>query len=585
VRFRILGPLDVTNDSGPIALDAPKQRALLGVLLLHPNETVSSERLIDELWGERPPATATKVLQTYVSQLRRVVGAETIGTRPPGYVLRIDEAMLDATDFRRLVIEARDLTASGDHEGASRLFREALSLWRGPPLADVVFESFARNETERLEEERLAALMDLIDSELALGHHSEVVLELELLVRQHPLRERLREQLMLALYRSGRQANALAVYQDARRTLVEELGIDPGGNLQELERAILTHDPTLDVPRKTAPPAVARLRAHLPLRAVAAVVLATVPVAAVLAFAVESRHSPANALPPNSVGFIDADSGKVTKSFAVGRSPRALEVTKDSIWVANGRDQTVTRIRRVSGEIATIPVGSHPTGIAAHEGMLWVSTVDGSVVPIDPRFDNALSPAKLNLAAYGLRLPRTAGIAAGGGFLWVTVPGAIVVRVNAAEPRQQSVILPGSGTRGPIAFHEGEAWVGGSNDVFPIEGVIPGDPITVGGVRGLTFAEGSLWVLSGGPGHIGGVKQALRRIDTDSRLIQTTIPVGPDPIAVEAAAGAVWVASGSDRTIRRVDPKQERVSDTLRLSSVPTALAADETGIWVTTGR
>jgi DNA-binding SARP family transcriptional activator len=586
VKFRILGPLDVTNDAGPIALDAPKQRALLGVLLLHPNETVSSERLIDELWGERPPATATKVLQTYVSQLRRVVGAETIGTRPPGYVLRIDEGALDATDFRRLVGEARELAASGDHGVARRRFGEALALWRGPPLADVAFESFARNETERLEEERLGALMDLIDSELALGRHQEIVPELELLTRQHPLRERLRLQLMLALYRSGRQADALAVYQDARKTLVEELGIDPGRELQDLERAILTHDAALDAPAQAARAAPARLRAQLPLRAVGAVVLATAAVAAVLAFGLGSRHSAAIALAPNSVGFIDAESGKVTRSFAVGRYPRALAVTPDSVWVANGRDQTVTRIRRATGEIATITLPAHPTGIAAQEDMLWVSTLNGSVVPIDPRFDNPLRPVALKLAAYGQRFPRTAGIAAGGGFLWVTVPGAIVVRVNAADPRQQKVILPDPGTRGPIAFHEGEAWVGGSSDVFPIDGGsgIPGDAITVGGVRGLTFAAGSLWVLSGGPGHIGGVKQALRRIDTDSRLIQTTIPVGPDPIAVEAAAGAVWVASGSDRTITRVDPARDRVSDKLRLSSVPTALAADENGVWVTTG-
>src|SRR6266542_3247475 len=181
MKLRIHGPLDLASDAGPFALDAPKQRALLGVLLLHPNEAVSSERLIDELWSERPPATATKVLQTYVSQLRRLVGTDTIATRPPGYLLRIDEETLDATQFRRLVAEGRRLARNGDHKRASARYREALALWRGPPLADVVFESFARNEVERLEEERLGALMDRIDCELALGRHDEVVQELETL--------------------------------------------------------------------------------------------------------------------------------------------------------------------------------------------------------------------------------------------------------------------------------------------------------------------------------------------------------------------------------------------------------------------
>jgi DNA-binding SARP family transcriptional activator len=248
VKFRILGPLDLVNDAGPIALDAPKHKALLGVLLLHPNQAVSSERLIDELWGERPPATAGKILQTYVSQLRRIVGADTIATRRPGYLLRVEEDALDATQFRRLFADGRRIAASGDNERASVRFREALALWRGPPLADVVFESFARNEVERLEEERLSALMDLIDSELALGRHEELVHEVEALVREHPLRERLRGQLMLVLYRAGRQADALELYQEGRQLLAQELGIDPGPQLKELEAKILRQDSSLLAP-------------------------------------------------------------------------------------------------------------------------------------------------------------------------------------------------------------------------------------------------------------------------------------------------------------------------------------------------
>jgi DNA-binding SARP family transcriptional activator len=147
VEFRILGPLEIVNGPG-LPLDAPKLRALLGVLLLHPNEVVSSQRLIDELWGERQPATAPKLIQTYVSQLRRGLGPNVIATRAPGYVLQLDERALDVERFRRLVADARRLAAGGQEERARQIYRRALALWRGPPLADISFESFARNEVE-----------------------------------------------------------------------------------------------------------------------------------------------------------------------------------------------------------------------------------------------------------------------------------------------------------------------------------------------------------------------------------------------------------------------------------------------------
>jgi DNA-binding SARP family transcriptional activator/streptogramin lyase len=575
VRFRVLGPLELENGAGGITLDAPKQRALLGVLLLHPNEAVSSERLIDELWGERPPATAPKVLQTYVSQLRRIVGADAILTRPPGYLLRVDEQALDATRFRGLVAEGRGLATRGNHEAASARYRDALALWRGPALAGVVFESFARNELERLEEERVGATIDLIDSELALGQHEEVVPELETLVRRHPLRERLRAQLMLALYRCGRQADALAAYQDARRALVDELGLEPGRELQELERAILTHDPALEAPaRETPRPS---LRRAAPWPALVAIALAAAALSVGLAFGLD-RGSSSPKLRPNSVGFVDAESGRVTKSFPVGRGAKAVDVTDDSVWVSSFRDRTVTRIPRKGGSSVTIPVGGHPTGLVAAGPTIWVSTREGSLAPIDPRYDTVGKPLALGL-------PLTE-VAAGGGFLWVTSPPTTVIRIDPSNPGDRRLIVPDEGARGPIVYEDAAAWVAGSLDVFaiPAESHVPGEAIPVGAVRDLTFGAGSLWVVSGGPGHIGGVKQRLRRVDLESRLIQTTIPVGSDPVAVAVAAASVWVASRSDWAIARVDPQQDRVVETLKLGSAPVALAADENGIWVATG-
>ncbi len=251
MEFRVLGPLEVAGEGSEVVpVRAAKERALLLLLLLHANEVVSAERLIDELWGERPPESAANVLQTYVSHLRRLLEPGTrprenglIVTRSPGYLLRLAPGQLDLNRFETLVAEAR---SSADPAAALAKLREALALWRGPPLHEFAFEEFARAEIARLEELRLTAWEERIELELALVQNGDLVGELEALVAEHPLRERLRGQLMLALYRSGRQAEALDAYQRTRRTLVDELGIEPGQALQQLQAQILNQDPALD---------------------------------------------------------------------------------------------------------------------------------------------------------------------------------------------------------------------------------------------------------------------------------------------------------------------------------------------------
>jgi len=253
-EFRVLGPVEASVDGEPIALPAAKPRALLAALLLERNRVVPVSRLIDDLWGEVPPETAMKALQGYVSQLRKAIGPERLLTRPPGYELRVEEGELDLDRFERLAREGRELLAGGDSKAAAKRLGEALELWRGPPLAEFS-EPFARDAGARLEDERLAALEERIDADLALGRHARLVPELEQLVAQEPLRERPRAQLMLALYRSGRQADALELYRRTRETLSEELGIEPGLELQELERRMLQHDPELERPRSAPRPA------------------------------------------------------------------------------------------------------------------------------------------------------------------------------------------------------------------------------------------------------------------------------------------------------------------------------------------
>jgi DNA-binding SARP family transcriptional activator len=251
--FRILGPLEVVAPYGPVPLGGAKQRALLAMLVLSEGAVVSTDRLIEALWGEQPPSTARKALQVHVSQLRKALGASLIRTRPPGYALERESHGLDLDRFRLLREEARSVAAT-DPGRARELLGEALSLWRGAPLADLSYARFAQVDIGRLEEMRTVATEDRLAADLALGRHSELIGELESLIAVHGHRERLRAQLMLALYRSGRQAEALDAFRDARAVFTGELGIEPGRELRELHQAILNQDPALD-PRPLRPPA------------------------------------------------------------------------------------------------------------------------------------------------------------------------------------------------------------------------------------------------------------------------------------------------------------------------------------------
>ena len=258
MEFRVLGPLEVDRGGEPLALGPAKQRALLAVLLVHANEVVSSDRLIEELWPE-PPETAANALQVYVHKLRKALdpgrprGApnQLLITRAPGYMLRVEPDELDADRFERLLDGGRAAAKVPDPATAAASLRQALDLWRGPALADFVYDPFAQAEIARLEELRLDAIEDRIEADLALGRSADLVSELEVLVIDNPLRERLRGQLMLALYRAGRQADALEVFNDTRTALDEELGLAPSPHLQRLQAAILRQEPALEVSTKT----------------------------------------------------------------------------------------------------------------------------------------------------------------------------------------------------------------------------------------------------------------------------------------------------------------------------------------------
>jgi DNA-binding SARP family transcriptional activator/WD40 repeat protein len=250
VFFRLLGPLDVVDADRPVSLGEGRQRSVLVLLLLHRNEPVARDRLVDALWGESPPATATKVLQNYIGRLRRALDdreGRRLQTHGHAYALRVEDGELDVDRFERLLRAGGDALGDGRPQEAAQWIRDALALWRGPALADVAYEAFAQPEVARLDERRLVALERRIDADLALGRHADLIAELDGLIAQNPLREHLRGQRMLGLYRCGRQAEALEGYRDARTVLIGEIGVEPGAELRRLHEAILRQDPALEV--------------------------------------------------------------------------------------------------------------------------------------------------------------------------------------------------------------------------------------------------------------------------------------------------------------------------------------------------
>ena len=392
-EFRVLGPFEVLERGRRLALGGARQRALLVVLLLHRGEVVSTDRLIDELWGERPPVTATKAVQVYVSHLRKALGPGVLETHGRGYQLAVSPARVDVDRFEALVADGRAGLAAGEPERAVELLSMALGVWRGPALAEFAYEPFARREIDRLEQARLSALEDRIDAQLALGQHRSVIGELERLVGEHPLRERPCELLMLALYRAGRQAEALAVYRSAHALLDRELGLAPGPKLRELQKMILRHDARLKAPSPPADAAVARSAAgspdtrRRPGRAISLVsLIVAVLVVALLALAGGRGRSVAIAgqLRTAALGVFST-SGQPRAAVALAAAPSRITSGLGSVWTTSYDEGTLLRIDpRESAVVQTVRVGTGATGVIVDAGDVWVAdALDNHVIRVD----------------------------------------------------------------------------------------------------------------------------------------------------------------------------------------------------------
>lgn len=581
--FRILGPLEAEKDGRLLTLGGSKQRAVLALLLLHANQVVPRNRLIDELWGERAPETAATALQGYVSGLRKALGAERIVTRAPGYLLQIEPDALDLGRFERLVREGRDALAAGDARQASEKLTAALALWRGTPLADLDATSLAYAESLRLQELRLSALEDKFEAKLALGHHAEIVAELESLASQHPLREKLRGQLMLALYRCGRQAEALEAYKEARRLLVGELGLEPGAGLRGLEQAILNHDPALE-----PPPARAAMRAHPRLRTVAALGVLVIAAAVASAAVLLMRSDRPPTIVPNSLVKIDPRTHKVTDVVRVGRFPGKVASGSGFVWVVNVKDETLTRLGVRSGRADTRGgLRLHqPAGLAADgHGGLWVGSFENNELA---RIDT-----KTFAVVERLKVPGRTSlfVAVGAGSLWVTQPPAAFVgfpsgavsRVDlATRAVEKRFTSPPDVLPGQIAFGHGAAWVENVGDasVWRIDAATNRVArISVGNrPTDIAVAYGSVWVPSSG-------KNAVWRINAVTNEIEAIIPVGRQPLALAAGGGGIWVTNQADGTVSRIDPRTNRVANTIRLGFNPHGVAVADGAVWVAVAR
>jgi DNA-binding SARP family transcriptional activator/DNA-binding beta-propeller fold protein YncE len=559
MEYRILGSLEVADQDREVLIGGGRQRSVLALLLLHANEVVSSERLIDELWGDAPPPTAAKTVQVYVSQLRKSLrNGEPDGpllTRGRGYVLQVGPGELDRERFERSLADGRRALDDDAPAQAAEKLRDGLALWRGAPLADFAYEPFAQAEIARLEEMRLAALEQRIEADLALGGHDEVVSELETLVAEHPLREGLRGQLMLALYRCHRQADALEVYRAGRRLLVQELGIEPSASLRDLHDAILAQDPALGAsayrPRlPKRPPKIAIAPRPRALIAAGAALLAAVIAIAAIEIA-RNDAAPARPEVPLTYSALAAvaPSGAVDAAVALPGVSR-VAVSDGLAWVAGDDSGTVSAVSaRTRRLVRTVPTGLFPSDIAAGDGSLWV--VDG-----------ARGRIALIQPSYGRIIER------------------MRFQPSGKAPGDRFGFDPTS-----VAVGEDGAWItdGGERLLFArrsgtVETVPARSPLV-----GVAVGAGGVWVISGETAEVLRIDPATRKVTTHLPIVDRPQLGSAFPRAIAVGGGYVWVLNGNTAAVTKIDPRARSVVSTTRIGieRAPVQLAADAEALWV----
>jgi len=572
IDYRLFGPTEAGLDGDALDIGGPKQRALLVILLLSVNVPVSRDVLVDRLWGEHPPSGAQHTLEVYVSRLRKALEPAAEGpvvlARPGAYVLRAAEERIDVRRFERLAAQGRRALEDGAPDRAAADLREALALWRGAPLSDVSQERFAQGEIARLEEMRAGVIEDRIEADLALARHVDLVGELQALVAAYPLRERLYQQLMIALYRCGRQAEALAVYRSARRTLVQELGIEPSPGLRRLERAILEHDVSLEPPARAVRPkttasaegrravwAAGTRRARL-------LAAAGVSLAILLVLVVSSSSRTPVTPGPDTVGVIDATQGAVTGVVSGAGRPAGMAYGAGAAWITDSADDLLLRVNSAHQVVDRIPVGRGPAGVTVVGNEVWVvNEFDGTVTEVSPAAGTVVGTIRVGNGPEA--------IASGYGSVWVAnLTDYTLSRIDEASGGIVATIPLGSAPAGLAAGDHG-IWITSAETgrllfvdprtnqvsrVFSV-GVSPGS---------VAFGAGSVWVAD--------FAGTVARVDPATGRARTIL-AGGSPAGIVYADGAVWVAGSHGGSVARIDPHTGSVR-LIQVGNDPTALAA-----------
>ena len=605
MELRLLGTTELVVDGAVQVLSAPMWRAVLADLALSAGQTLATSRLIDDLWGESPPATATHTVQAYVSRLRSVLNAgakPVLLTSGSGYRLDLGRSQVDALRFSDLVAEAGDAVSRGDAACGAELVSSALSLWRGRPLADMGDAAFAPFAAARLDNDRVVALETLFDARLQLGHDRELVSELEMVIVDNPFREHLQAQLMTALYRSGRQAEALAVFQRTRKRLVDELGVEPGRELREIERAVLEQAPALELargqrrdhlvaspvadpgpPRASANAVTSHLAARRPggarvlgpRQALRWGVVGVVVVFIVALGAWKLSSGPHVPMDPAPVGIseLTAATGTITGSSSLPSEPGSVASGDGSVWVSSPVSGILYRVDPATAAVmATIVVGTGAGAVAVAGPDVWVAnTITGSLSEVSSATDEVV---KTFVAG-----SEPTGLAVGYGFLWVADASASsLAALNTAS--DQVTTYPLTAPPFGIAVGAGSVWLSSPRDDnvtrFSTQGGPPVEVPVGAGPTAVAFGLGSVWVTNG-------LDNTVSRINPGTDSVVATIPVGDTPDALAVAGGSVWVANRLSSTLTRIDPSTDSAVRSVAIGGGPIALTALGRWIWTAT--